>query len=149
MERGRVRDARGPDRRRRRPEGWRTLVGPCLLITAMGAVAIVFLLCCARKTQLDSQLKQTVQRVQLLRTYQQGWNAAIGQERDPAKLRSWAGGQGMVFTPAHVDHVRLSQSLPSPTAAASPLAALEPPPTKVARAPDNALARAPVGSSQD
>ncbi len=116
----------------------------------MGAVSIVFLHCCARKTQLDSELKQTVQRVESLRAHQQGWNAAIDRQRDPAKLRDWAGGQGMVFTPAHVDHVRLSRNVPPPAEGeVSPLAALQPAPTKVARAPDNALARAPLGGSPD
>lgn len=116
----------------------------------MGAVSLVFLHCCARKTQLDSQLKQTMQRVELLRTYQQGWNTAIDGRRDPARLRDWAGGNGMVFTPARVDHVQLSRNLPELVAEEpSPLAALQPPPVKGARAPDNALARVPAGSPQD
>ncbi len=141
--------AAGLDRRRRPPDGWRALAGPCLLLTAVGAVSILFLHCCARKTQLDSQLRQTLQRVEQLRSHQQEWTVAITQERDPERLRTWAGSQGMVFAPAQVDHIRLSQSLPPPVGGSSPLAALVPPPVPVARAPGDALARAPSAGSPE
>jgi hypothetical protein len=115
----------------------------------MGAVAIVFLHCCARTSQLDTQLAQARQQVEQLRAYQQAWNALIDQQRDPTKLRAWADTRGMVFTPAHVDRVQLSQSLPAPSTAASPLAALQPSPAGALKAPGNVLARAPAGGSPE
>ena len=137
----------GRNRRRRRPQGWRSLAGPCLLITVVGGALLGFLDCCARQTGLDEELAQTRQQVDQLRAYQQNWYALIGQQKDPIKLRAWADTQGMVYAPAHVDHVQLSQALPPPAEEASPLAALQPPPATVARAPGDSLARAPTGGS--
>jgi hypothetical protein len=119
-----------------------------VLITVAGTMLICYLSCCARKTGLEAELTQTQQQVEQLRTYQQGWYGLIGQAKDPTRLREWASTQGMVYAPAHVDHVQLSQALP-PAKEASPLAPLQPPPPKLARAPADALARAPARSSQD
>jgi hypothetical protein len=118
-------------------------------MTVVGGVLLGFLDCCARKTALDAELAQTQRQLDQLRAYQQDWYALIGQQKDPTMLRAWAQTQGMVYAPAHVDHVQLSQALPPPEKDPSPLAALQPPPAKLARAPSDALARAPSGGSQD
>lgn len=149
MGRSPVRDTIYGETRRPIRSDWRSLVGPWLLITATGAVAMVFLHCCARKSLLDTELVQARRQVEQLRVYQQTWNALIAQERDPTKLRAWADTKGMVFTPARVDRVQLSQSLPPPSAAASPLAVLQPAPPGAIKAPADALARAPGGGSPE
>ncbi len=144
-----VRDAIYRETRRPIHSDWRSLLGPWLLITATGAVAMLFLHCCARKSQLDMELVQARRQVEQLRVHQQTWNALIAQERDPTRLRAWADTKGMVFTPARVDRVQLSQSLPPPSAANSPLAALQPAPPGAIKAPTDALARAPDAGSPE
>lgn len=144
-----VRDTIHAETRRPIRSDWRALLGPWLLITATGAVAMLFLHCCARKSLLDTELVQARRQVEQLRIHQQAWNALIAQERDPGKLRAWADTQGMVFTPARVDRVQLSQSLPPPSAATSPLAALQPAPPGAIKAPAEALARAPDAGSPE
>jgi len=127
--------------------GWGSLAAAVLLMTAMGAVAIVFLYSCARQSQMETQVRQTSLRVEQLRAAQQTWCALIGQKRDPAALRQWARGQGMVFAPEHVDEVRLSKALPpaqlvvSPTASVLPAGGVGP-----IRAPADVLARLPESS---
>jgi hypothetical protein len=87
----------------------------------MGAVCILFLHCCARKSQLETQVRQEGQKVEVLRAQQQALYAEIGLRRDPTRLRSWAGQQGMVFAATGVDRVRLSRALPPQQVAANPL----------------------------
>ena len=149
MEPGHLGAESGSTRRARPLEGWRALAAPWLLITVSGAVLIGYLSCCAHKTGLEAQLTLTQQRLDQQRTYREDWNALINKQKDPTQLRAWADTRGMVYAPAHVDHVQLSQALPPVTDKDSPLAPLQPPPSKQPRAPADALARAPVRSSQD
>jgi hypothetical protein len=114
-------------------------------------VLIAFLSCCARNPGLDEERVTTQQRVDQLRLYNQQWHTAIEEQKDRDKLKAWALTQGMIVDPPHVlsDPVQLSQALPPPAEGASPLDALQPTPAPGARAPADALAGAPVGSSQD
>jgi hypothetical protein len=104
--------------------GWRYLVGPVLLLTALASVGILFIYTCARESELDLQLRCAQSRVDRLQADHDALCARINAARDPAALRQVAVQSGMVFTPAGVDRVRLTRALPPEHVELSPLAEL-------------------------
>ena len=122
--------SKGGTRAERAPvvAGWRYLVGPVLLLTALCAVAIIFISSCARESELDLQVRVARAQVERLRAEHQTLCGRINEARDPAELRQVALTGGMVFTPAGVDHVKLPRALPPAHVELSPLAELPLPP---------------------
>jgi hypothetical protein len=127
--------------------GWRHLVGPVLLLSALSAVAIVFIASCARESELDLQVRVARGQVERLRAEHQSLCAQINEARDPAALRRIALTDGMVFTPAGVDHVKVSRALPPAQVELSPLAEL-PLPSEPSPSPVTPKALARVGSPE-
>ena len=129
--------------------GWRYLVGPILLLTALCGVAIIFIASCARESELDLQVRVARSQVERLRAEHQTLCARINDARDPAALRRIAVTGGMVFAPAGVDHVTVPRALPPAHIELSPLAEL-PLPSESSPSPytPEALAHAPSPASR-
>jgi cell division protein FtsL len=104
--------------------GWRELVPPVILLTALAFVALLYICTCARKSELDLQLRHVSRQIDQLGLENQALCTQINQARDPAFLRQIAVQAGMVFTPAGVDRIQLPRPLPPVQAALSPLAEL-------------------------
>lgn len=139
-------NSRSAAQRQKYMADWRRLVGPLVLITATGAVAILFLLCCAQKSELELQVRRAEFRVEELQAEQQALCSGIGRLRDPARLRRVAAKAGMTFTPAAVDRIVITGELPPKEWAISPVADLPSEITGLAAAPADSLARVPPAS---
>jgi len=134
---------RGTARHQKRTADWRRLAGPLLLITASGAAAILFLLCCAQKSELELQVRHTQFRVEELRAERQAVGSAIGRLRDPAQLRRVAQEAGMTFTPVAVDRIVITDDLPPKEWAISPVTGLPPEAIASSTTPAGSLAHVP------
>ena len=122
------------------------LAVPLILITALAAMALLYIYSCARESELDLQVRYANRQVEQLRAERMALCARINQARDPAYLRQIAVQQGMVFTPAGVDRIALSRPLPPAQATLSPLADLPANPPGTAPLPAAALAGVPPGA---
>jgi len=125
--------------RSRAHRGWPRLLWPGMLINCIGAASILFLIFCARVSELELQANRLQRQVdEQLAAQKQLWRR-VSQLRDRAELRRFAALQGMLFAPADADDVTLPP-LPPEQWAISPVS-LRP----AALAPQ----RRPVGAEQE
>ena len=99
---------------------WRAVVWPALLITCIGAVSILFLICCARVSELELDANRLQRQIdEQIAVRSQLWRTTAGLH-DRAELRQFVREQGMILAPAGTDQMDLPP-LPPEQWAISPL----------------------------
>ena len=91
-----------------------------MLINCVGAASILFLIFCARVSQLELQANRLQRQIAEQLAAQKQWWQTVSQLRDRAQLRRFAKDRGMTFTPEDTDDVTLP-SLPPTQWVVSPV----------------------------
>jgi len=117
---------------------WREIIWPGLIITCIGLASILFLISCARVSELELQTGNLSRQIDQETSKQCRLSQQIAQLRSHTRLREFAQRAGMVFEPEDTDLVQLP-ALPEQRGTVS---ALTPHPEIMAKRP------ASVGSYQ-
>ena len=86
---------------------WWDLVWPALIITSIGSAGILFLICCARVSELELQTGELSRQIKRELATQRRLSQQLAQLQDRARLRDFAQQAGMVFSPEGTDLVQV------------------------------------------
>ena len=86
---------------------WREIIWPGLIITCIGLASILFLISCARVSELELQTGNLRRQIDQEVSKQSQLSQQIAQLRSHRRLREFAERAGMVFEPEDTDLVQL------------------------------------------
>ena len=113
---------------------WREIIWPGLIITCIGLASILFLISCARVSELELEVGNLRRQIDQETSKQCQLSQQIARLRSHRRLREFAQRAGMVFQPADTDLVQLP-ALPEQRGTVS---ALTPHPEIMAKRPASA-----------